>query len=249
MNGLPYYKRFPRDFLEGTSNMTLELKGAYAVLLDLIYLKDGRLDDNPRWIAGNLGCSVRMWNRIKKELIEAGKIECKDGLVSNYRASNLLETSAKYQTNQRENIAKRWKNKGLPDTVVLPLRVTTDSDSKKERKKIVRATRFPDNFEPDIQFALDHGLTKKEALTEVDRMRDWSISAPGQKGVRADWPATWRNWIRRWSPPSKQNGGNGKIGYGETAERMINELREKREADSLSLDADVQLTLPPAERI
>ena len=119
----------------------------------------------------------------------------------------------------------------------------------KEKKVVARATRFPDNFKPDIQFALDHGLTEKEAWTEVDKMRDWSISAPGQKGVRADWPATWRNWIRRWSPPSKPNGGNGKIGYGETAERMINELREKREADSLSLDADVQLTLPPAERI
>lgn len=76
-----------------------------------------------------------------------------------------------------------------------------------KEKKVVRATRFPDNFEPDIQFALKHGLTEKEAWTEVDKMRDWSISASGQKGVRADWDATWRNWIRRWSPPSKQNGG------------------------------------------
>ena len=26
---------------------------------------------------------------------------------------------------------------------------------------------------------------------------DYWISAPGQKGVKVDWDATWRNWIRR----------------------------------------------------
>ena len=37
MNSLPYHKRYHRDFLEGTAGMTLEVKGAYSILLDVIY--------------------------------------------------------------------------------------------------------------------------------------------------------------------------------------------------------------------
>lgn len=32
---------------------------------------------------------------------------------------------------------------------------------------------------------------------ELARFRDWAASAPGQKGVKTDWQATWRNWCRR----------------------------------------------------
>ena len=35
------------------------------------------------------------------------------------------------------------------------------------------------------------------ARREAERMRDWSRSAPGQKGVKLDWEATWRNWVRK----------------------------------------------------
>ena len=71
---LPYYKRYPRDFLEGTIGLSFEEKGAYAIVLDLIYMRDGGLPDDGRYIAGQLGCSVRMWSKIKTALIEKGKI-------------------------------------------------------------------------------------------------------------------------------------------------------------------------------
>ena len=29
---------------------------------------------------------------------------------------------------------------------------------------------------------------------------DYWIAQPGQKGVKVDWPATWRNWIRKARP-------------------------------------------------
>jgi hypothetical protein len=30
-----------------------------------------------------------------------------------------------------------------------------------------------------------------------DEFRDYWIAQPGQKGVKTDWDATWRNWVRR----------------------------------------------------
>ena len=50
--------------------MTFELKGAYAMLLDLIYMCGGELYDEPRFIAGHMNCSVRAWGNYRAALIE-----------------------------------------------------------------------------------------------------------------------------------------------------------------------------------
>ncbi|MFC7378251.1 DUF1376 domain-containing protein [Brevundimonas sp. GCM10030266] len=110
---LPYYKRFPRDFLEGTIGLSFETKGAYAIVLDLIYMRDGRLPDDARYIAGQLGCSVRKWTAIRAELIAAGKLAAEDGIISNFRADYLTEETRKYQDKQAEIAGKPRKNKAV----------------------------------------------------------------------------------------------------------------------------------------
>ena len=107
---LPYYKRFPRDFLEGTIGLSFEVKGAYAIVLDLIYMRDGRLPDDARYIAGQLGCSVRKWTAILAELVAAGKLRVVGGIISNFRADYLTEESRSYQDKQREIAGKPRKN-------------------------------------------------------------------------------------------------------------------------------------------
>jgi len=39
--------------------------------------------------------------------------------------------------------------------------------------------------------------TADRIVTEAETFRDYWISAPGAKGRKADWEATWRNWSRR----------------------------------------------------
>lgn len=111
---LPYYKRFPRDFLEGTIGLSFEAKGAYAIVLDLIYMRDGNLPNDPRYIAGQLGCSVRKWTALLAELVEKGKLQVERGIISNFRADYLLEESRKYQDKQAEIASKPRKNNSLP---------------------------------------------------------------------------------------------------------------------------------------
>lgn len=113
MNGLPYYKAYPRDFIEGTVGMPFDVKAAYRLLLDLIYMRAGNLPDDPRYIAGALGCSVRAWNKYRSALISAGKISIENGIISNFRADKELETLAKLQDKQRENRSRPNKNKEL----------------------------------------------------------------------------------------------------------------------------------------
>lgn len=128
MNGLPYYKAYPRDFIEGTIGMAFELKAAYRLLLDLIYMQGGRLPDDPRYISGQLGCSTRAWNGYRKALIDMGKIITQSGIISNFRADKELESLAKLQDNQRKNGSQPKKNNSLTQATAEPARVKPEPE-------------------------------------------------------------------------------------------------------------------------
>lgn len=216
---LPYYKRFPRDFIEGTIGMTLELKGAYSLLLDLIYMQDGMLPDDARYISGHLGCSIRQWQKIRKALLDDAKIYVNVGLIGNYRADKERETLVKYQSNQAEKGRASNKNKDLPKAVVNPARDYPEPDTeKKEIAKAIskekRGTRLQGDWkvsDAEIEFAVAEGMARNRAVAEADKFRDYWVSKPGQAGVKLDWQATWRNWIRNsmknsQAPPPNQLG-------------------------------------------
>ena len=165
---LPYYKRFPRDFLEGTIGLSFEVKGAYAIVLDLIYMRDGRLPDDARYIAGQLGCSVRKWTAILAELVEAGKLQVVGGIISNFRADYLTEESRKYQDKQAEIAGNPRKNK--------PLRQPQASQSESEPYNNARALleRADDRFDEALNAYPARGV----AVTSVPNARRlWTQAA------------------------------------------------------------------------
>lgn len=91
----PWYRRFPDNFIAGTVGMTLEEKGAYSLVLDLMYVRGGPVPDEPRYIAGVCNCSVRKWNAIRERLISLGKIHVVDGYLVNERAEKEIENASK----------------------------------------------------------------------------------------------------------------------------------------------------------
>ncbi len=68
-----------------------------------------------------------------------------------------------------------------------------------------RGTRLPSDFEPNMADAVDAGLAEGEAWREFEKFKDYWRAQPGQRGVKLDWPATWRNWCRnaRGNRPSQ----------------------------------------------
>jgi uncharacterized protein YdaU (DUF1376 family) len=197
---LPYYKRFPRDFLEGTIGLSFEVKGAYAIVLDLIYMRDGRLPDDARFIAGQLGCSVRKWTAIREELIARGKLQVHEGMISNFRADYLTEESRKYQDKQAEIAGKPRKNNALPQ----PQPSQSESEPEEEEpptpkgeKRRKPRTAIPADF-PDAE-AIAEGQAKArsvganvDAAAQAERFRNHAA----QNDRRcADWRAAWRNWM------------------------------------------------------
>lgn len=69
-----FYRRDPSAALQGMSSMSLEERGVYNTVLDLLYLTWRPLEDDPGYIAGHCRCAVQKLNPILKRLIEAEKL-------------------------------------------------------------------------------------------------------------------------------------------------------------------------------
>lgn len=200
MNGLPYYKRYPRDFIEGTIALPFEVKTTYAFILDLIYMQGGTLPDDPRYIAGLLSVSVRKWNSLRQQLIDYGKIQVSGEFLTNYRAIIELESLAKVQDKQRENRSRPNKNKDLQT----PRSHHTDTDTDKKEDTNVsskkRGQRLPEDWRlPKAwgEWAVAQGLDDFSARREGERFADYWHGVSGARGAKMDWQATWRNWVRK----------------------------------------------------
>jgi uncharacterized protein YdaU (DUF1376 family) len=201
-NGLPYYKAYPRDFIEGTIGMPFEVKCAYRVILDLIYMQGGNLPDDARYISGLLGCSMRKWTSIREALVGMGKLVASEGSLSNYRADKEIETLSKLQDIQRENASGPRKNKDLQKPPLRQPEPDTEEE-KREAKASPKKTRgsrlSADWFLPVEwgQWAMAEGMGRDQIRAEADRFKDYWLARAGPESVKMDWQATWRNWIRK----------------------------------------------------
>ncbi len=63
-----------------------------------------------------------------------------------------------------------------------------------------RGSRIPDDWhlgDAEWREAERIGLTRRQAELEAEMFIDYWRAAPGQRGVKLDWMATWRNWCRK----------------------------------------------------
>lgn len=203
MNGLPYYKRYPRDFVEGTIGLPFEVKATYSFVLDLIYMQGGELPDDPRYISGLLGVSVRKWNALRQALIDHGKIQVSGEFLTNYRAVSELESLAKLQDKQRENRSRPNKNKDLqsprsnhtepePDTEVKETTnvVSKKPDQRKRKSRLSDDWRLPKEWG---EWALGKGLDELSIRREADQFKDHHL---GHGTTMLEWKRGWQTWVR-----------------------------------------------------
>lgn len=111
MSGNPWHRRYHSDALAGMLSLTLEERGAYQTVLDLIYDRGGPIADNERLLAGYMNCSIRKWRTLRAALIEQGKLIASEGTLTNPRAEKQLENDAKTARKLAENGAKGGRKK------------------------------------------------------------------------------------------------------------------------------------------
>ncbi len=205
MSERPFMQLYVSDYLGDTRHLSCEQHGAYLLLLMTMWNASGSLPDNDAKLARIVCLSIKKWRAIRDDILQFFSVN--DGAITHSRLTKELQKSESKSQSRASAGAEGGRAKALKDketrlaNAIAEPQHSPDTINKEEKREAKaspkKASRIPDDFEPDLQVAVEIGLTLEEAAFEASRMRDWSSGAPGQKGHKADWPATWRNWCRR----------------------------------------------------
>ena len=155
----PWHKRYHSDALSGFIVLSLEERGAYQTLLDLIYDRGGPMPDNDGLLARYMGVSIRKWKSLRQSLITHGKIRVDtEGFLTNDRAIAEIEGQRKISKIRSENGAKTARKRDENETKIDR---KTSETSKKDNENNERddnlplyARAFPEtryqNIEPSV---------------------------------------------------------------------------------------------------
>jgi len=195
----------------------------------LLVLADFANDDGDCWpsvpvIAKKAYVSERSVQRYIAQLVDQGymRIEARTakggGKTSNRYFLNVKEAGQRGGDNLTPPLVTEMSPPGdsantTPgDTVVTCNEPSSLTVRKKEGltsfpKKPERGSRLPEDFCPDkdaTALAEKLEIAPKEAQEQLDAFRDYWHSAPGQKGRKLDWQATFRNWLRNFASRRRQ---------------------------------------------
>ncbi|MDP9195198.1 MAG: YdaU family protein [Pseudomonadota bacterium] len=220
-----WYKRYPKDFIMGTMGMSLELKGAYSLLVDLMHDHGGPIADDPRYLSGIMGVSLRKWASIREELIAAGKIICREGQIIDTQAmqeiQNALEASQRHIENGRlggisrvEKSAKPQRN--LNETSTKPEEKSSENDNKPSKIKASVQARL----EPGSSI-LEENRRDKKGITDVIPPH----SPPREKHLLPEWipPDDWEAFLEMRKIQKKPPTERAKALLARQLERLVAE--------------------------
>lgn len=169
---------------------------------------DGLLDEpasplRDRKIAVKMGVQTRELEEVGRRLFEVGLTdENMHPLAWNdlqFKSDTSTDRVREYREKTKAKQAKRSRNVSVTGQETDTESDTeSDTEGKREAKASPKkASRIPEDWQPDEVFAIREGMTAEEIRKHSERFRDYWKAQPGSKGVKADWPATWRNWVRK----------------------------------------------------
>lgn len=84
---------------------------------------------------------------------------------------------------------------------------------------------------PDwLAWAVAEGMVELAAHREAARFKDYWLGKPGKDGVKLDWQATWRNWVRKAIQDAKP--------IGRAAQPQIGDRRVNAEGQAMEYEGD-----------
>lgn len=108
-------------------------------------------------------------------------------------------TPTENNTEPSQSVTECHKPSQCDASAVLHRDTNLKKDSMRHSNRASRGTRLACDWVPserDRLTAKQEGLSEQEIDKESLRFRDYWIGRAGAGGVKLDWSATWRNWIR-----------------------------------------------------
>jgi uncharacterized protein YdaU (DUF1376 family) len=203
-----YYQFNIGDYQSHTAHLSEMEDLAYRRLLDWYYLHESPIPLD----AGEVARQIRMRSQsdsiaiVLQEYFE----RTAEGWI-HHRADIEIEKVGEKSVKASASAKARWNK--AKDANALPtqsdsnathntLPITQDTKHKKENK---RGSRLAQDFvlsKDWIEFCVSQRPDLHPAQT-FDQFKDYWTAQAGQKGVKLDWDATWRNWVRSTHAPKR----------------------------------------------
>lgn len=202
-----YYQFHIGDYMSHTRHLSLMEDLAYRRLLDFYFLHEQPIKH--RDIARQIG--MREHEQDVLTVLNEFFLSTEDGFVSP-RADKEIKQYKEFSEAGKRGAAKRW---GTPPHGEANSPPNAPPIATNNHKPITN-NQLKEKPQRGSRLALDWVLSKslgEWAQSErpdlnirqtAEQFKDYWIAQPGQKGVKLDWAATWRNWVRN-SKATKAN--------------------------------------------
>lgn len=103
-----YHFHFHGDWLRGVAKLTPEERGVYDTIINLTYAERRALPDDDEWLARQCNCPLKTYRRIKRQLLEKGRVEVDEEAQTILDRRALEELAAAGV--MRERLAEQGRN-------------------------------------------------------------------------------------------------------------------------------------------
>jgi uncharacterized protein YdaU (DUF1376 family) len=206
-----YYKFNIADYRKDTGHLSTIEHGIYRQLIDWYYLDEQPIPDETQVVIRRLRLGsdeVKFLENVLSDFFVLGK--------TGYKHKR-IEVEIKDYQEQAEKNKNNGKLGGRPkktQSVISGLPDQSQNNPNQEpitnNHKPIEKKTLGKRLANDFSFPLEWEQFCKETRPELhptrtfDQFKDYWIAQVGQKGVKLDWFATWRNWVRSTNAP-KQN--------------------------------------------
>jgi len=198
-----YYQFNIGDYRSATAHLSNEEDLAYRRLLDMYYDTEQKIPIDTQWVARR----IRVEPVVVRDVLNDMFVQHEDGWF-HARCADVIEQYHAMAEKNRANGRLGGRKKNPVGSESHPIAKATINDkpitiNQEPLVKKQRGSRLPQDFDmPDAwgefckQERPDLGPRKV-----FDSFKDYWVSKPGAGGVKLDWFATWRNWVRNQSAP------------------------------------------------
>ena len=186
-----YYQFHIGDYRAATAHLSNDEDLAYRRLLDMYYDTETPIPRDIDWVSRRLRLGQDVVENVLKDMFKVSV----DGWVHTRCDSEIKKYHSKADSARKANQI-RWSSEKV-------LKSDADQILTNNHKPITnivgtRGTRLSEDWklsEEQKQFCKQE-RPDLDPVKVSDGFKDYWISVAGAKGVKKDWDATWRNWVR-----------------------------------------------------
>ena len=201
-----YYQFNIADYRSATVHLSNEEDLAYRRLLDMYYDTEQKIPLDTQWVARRLRVQAEVILNVLNDMFEKHE----DGYF-HLRCDVVIKQFKQFAEAGKRGAAKRWGTPPDGEAINPPNATPMLTNNYKpitnnQLKENKRGSRLPHDWV--LTKSLGEWAQSERPDLNIrqvaEQFKDYWIAQAGQKGVKLDWSATWRNWVRN-SKAAKPN--------------------------------------------